>query len=313
MDLKLFMPIENNYRPEISIPNENIGYGVKIGQINWKREPKSDAVEIITDHYLKPRFLKSTFFNFPIGLILEPLEYLQISKRKIVKASTHLRHVLTYEDNLIEIDCNKFLPYYVGGSQIKGTEKLILNDKIEEISFVLSSKKITSGHKLRHKIVYNYAKEYNLKLFGNGISEFKERHVPFSPFKYSIVVENNNNKHLFTEKLVDCLLYKTIPIYYGGQKALEIFNPKGILYFSNQLELEKILNSIKFGSVNISEDIIKENQQIAFEYMFKELNIWNSLSKIKILNISEEITSDYINDKEKFLSGNASLSELLSL
>jgi hypothetical protein len=104
MDFKLYLPIENNYRPEISISNENIGYGVKIGQINWKREPKTEATEIITDLYLKARFLKSTYFSYPIGLILEPLEYLKISNRKIFKASKYLRYVLTYEDNLIEND-----------------------------------------------------------------------------------------------------------------------------------------------------------------------------------------------------------------
>jgi hypothetical protein len=55
---------------------------------------------------------------------------------------------------------------------------------------------------------------------------------------YSIVVESSSEPNYFTEKLIDCLVTKTIPIYWGCPNISEYFDtsywiePQNILMFN---------------------------------------------------------------------------------
>jgi hypothetical protein len=307
------MPIGNNYSPEQSIAGETIGGFIKMSPITWRRELDFIGPEIVTDVFLlNKKFMKKNFLSHSsIGLILEPLEYLKISPRKMVKYSANLSKVLTFEDSLLRSRNEKYVPYYVGGSMLKLEEKLKFNEKRNRISFVLSSKRITSGHKYRHKIASTLGQKFNLTLYGSGINNFNERHIPFSSFQYSVVVENGKNSHLFTEKLIDCLLHKTVPIYWGGSKVLEIFDPRGILVFDSIKELNEILTNIKEEKIIPNKEAIEENQIIAFNFISKELNIYQSLTKIGFLPNIEFHARDYLTDFKAFLAGDYNLAQVL--
>ena len=41
---------------------------------------------------------------------------------------------------------------------------------------------------------------------------------------YSVAVESSNEPNYFTEKLIDCLITKTIPIYWGCPNISEYFD-----------------------------------------------------------------------------------------
>jgi hypothetical protein len=41
---------------------------------------------------------------------------------------------------------------------------------------------------------------------------------------YSVVVESSNEQNYFTEKLIDCLITKTIPIYWGCPNISDFFD-----------------------------------------------------------------------------------------
>lgn len=49
----------------------------------------------------------------------------------------------------------------------------------------------------------------------------------FETFQYSFVIENSSQPNYFTEKLIDCLITKTIPIYYGCPNIEEFFDTSG--------------------------------------------------------------------------------------
>lgn len=313
MDMRLFLPIGNNYSPKESILNESIGAYIKMSPISWKRESNFVGPEVITDVYLlNKKFMKNQFDqDFAIGLLLEPLEYLGVSPRKFDKLSKNLSKVLTFEDSLLQNGSGRYFPYFVGGSMLKMNEKLIFDQRDSKVSFVLSSKRITSGHKLRHKIALDFSKRYRIDLFGSGINEFRERHIPYSSYNYSIVVENGMNSFLFTEKLIDCLLHKTVPIYWGGSKVLEVFNPDGILRFNSNRELNKILEAISNDSISLNLEAIEINQRKALEFISKELNIYKSFVDIGFLPDVPLSSIDFLDDPTGYLSGKVSLQEAL--
>jgi hypothetical protein len=49
----------------------------------------------------------------------------------------------------------------------------------------------------------------------------------FETYMFSIVIENSRQIHYFTEKIIDCLLTKTIPIYYGCPNISDYFDTSG--------------------------------------------------------------------------------------
>jgi hypothetical protein len=47
--------------------------------------------------------------------------------------------------------------------------------------------------------------------------------------KFSIIIENCKDKNYFSEKLIDCLLCKTIPIFWGCDNIGDFFDTRGFI------------------------------------------------------------------------------------
>jgi len=72
--------------------------------------------------------------------------------------------------------------------------------------------------------------------------------------KFSIIIENCKDKNYFSEKLIDCLLCKTIPIFWGCDNIGDFFDTRGfiickdaddIINKSNNLNIEKEYDKLK--------------------------------------------------------------------
>jgi hypothetical protein len=84
--------------------------------------------------------------------------------------------------------------------------------------------------------------------------------------KFSIAIENNKEKYYFSEKLVDCLLTKTIPIYWGCSEVGRFFDEKGIIIFDTFDELLMKINSIDEKTYDQMLPHVENNYRIALEY-----------------------------------------------
>jgi hypothetical protein len=62
--------------------------------------------------------------------------------------------------------------------------------------------------------------------------------------KFSIIIENSQEKNYFSEKLIDCLLTKTIPIYWGCPNITEYFDKDGFIFIKNKNDFLSQLNTI---------------------------------------------------------------------
>jgi hypothetical protein len=138
-----------------------------------------------------------------------------------------------------------------------------LHKKSKNISIVASSKTFLPGHKLRHEVISNFT---NIDLFGGGYNPIDNKITSLKEYKYQIVIENASIPGYFTEKIIDCFVTGTIPIYYGDPKIGEIFNINGIITFSNIEELKNILENPK----DIDEKYILENFEKSKEYILTE-------------------------------------------
>jgi hypothetical protein len=102
----------------------------------------------------------------------------------------------------------------------------------------------------------------------------------FRPFQYSLCIENSSRENYFSEKITDCILNKTIPIYWGCSNINEYFNEDGIIQVKNADEIIRTLNSLTPEYYQSKLDVIEENYNKAFEYKDYVGNIRDSILSI---------------------------------
>lgn len=101
-------------------------------------------------------------------------------------------------------------------------------EKKYDASCISSGKDIFSGHKKRLDFVrYLRAQLPSIHYFGfDGLPFLTDKTPGLAPFRFSIAIENSRMENYFTEKINDCFLMYTIPLYYGCTN-LDKFFPKG--------------------------------------------------------------------------------------
>lgn len=182
--------------------------------------------------------------------------------------------ILTHQDSLLSID-PRFRKYNFGGCWIKPDERDIYI-KSKNISIIASDKKDSQGHKLRHEVIRNFVPGTNTfdpkidGVFGRGYNYVKNKIDALKDFKYSIVIENEISDDWFTEKIIDCFVTGTIPIYWGTRNIYKYFNTDGILKFNTIHELEKVLLSANSTLYNMNMPAIRENFELAQKYVLPE-------------------------------------------
>lgn len=142
-----------------------------------------------------------------------------------------------------------------------------------QVSFITSSKVSTSGHRLRQEI---YEK---LPANINGMPVYKHRSPPYIPskralldeYQYFITPQNASQDNWFDDKIVDALIAKTIPLYWGCPNIGDFFNMDGILHFKTYDELLNLLGSLTPEYYGQHQAAIQDNFERALQYV----HIWH--------------------------------------
>jgi hypothetical protein len=138
-------------------------------------------------------------------------------------------------------------------------------------SIISSEKTELVGHRLRHQVIaWLKRKGHNVDVLGRGYKPFENKQEGLLPYTYSVVIENVQEPDYFTEKLLDCLLCGTIPIYWGAPNIATYFNVHGMVICNNLAELKDSIQILLQSSVGsklaISNVTIEHNRNIALAY-----------------------------------------------
>jgi hypothetical protein len=155
----------------------------------------------------------------------------------------------------------------------QGSKNAKKREKEFSVSFLRGNKLQSIGHAIRHEIFsrqeeIKVPKEFWTHLGDlNDFSTMKDtKEDSFGKYQFSICIENNSREGYFTEKITDCILCKTIPIYYGCSNIGQFYNPEGIIQFYNADQAIKFINTLTPDYYKDRLSIIEENYQRAFEY-----------------------------------------------
>lgn len=205
---------------------------------------------------------------------------------KIDEVSNKFTKVFSYNLSLInKIDNFVYVPH--GGTWLR-TEDIGLHDKTKNLSFIYSDKQWNLGHRIRHTFA-NFLKDKNYKVdhFGSGSNKPIEYKIEgLKNYRFSIVMENSIQDDYFTEKIIDCFLSGTIPIYWGSKNIEKYFDIDGII----------ILPGINEWGFDMEEsikilDTLDENY-----YISKISNVTNNFITAQKYIHPENIIINYINE-----------------
>jgi hypothetical protein len=164
-------------------------------------------------------------------------------------------------------------------------------EKKFEVSTLVGGKLLAPGHYLRQKLWY---KENKIKvpkkffLSGNygGVENYNNNPIlgkdksPLFDSQFHICIENVKRKNWFTEKIIDCLQTKTVPIYYGCPNIGDWFDTRGFIIVDSLDEIIESCNTLTPEKYNEMITYIEYN----FEESKKYVNIGERL-KNKILEL----------------------------
>lgn len=149
-----------------------------------------------------------------------------------------------------------------GGTSISPSPTPVPKTRL--VSMIASKKRVTPGHRLRHQVA-DWAKHSGvpLELFGRGFCPVDSVETALAPFRFSVVIENSRFPNYFSEKLIDCLLCRTIPIYWGDPQIASQFNPAGMIECQTAADLCRSLAECTSEQYEERLEAIEENVVIA--------------------------------------------------
>lgn len=146
----------------------------------------------------------------------------------------------------------------------EGTYQIYPKDKL--VSAIVSSKAFLPGHVKRLEFIK--AIQTKIDLFGRGMGrEIPSKIDALRDYMFSVAIENVScDDNYFSEKIMDCFLTGTVPIYHGCTNIGEFFDMRGILYFEKQEQLDEIIDSLTLEKYESMLEYVKINYEKAIQW-----------------------------------------------
>ena len=215
----------------------------------------------------------------------EPNEYFGIHDW-VIKNKDIFSFILTWDDKVLN-NCDNaiFLPF--GLSWFTPDQYNIDKKKVFEVAHLRGNLLKTYGHSLRYELLDRKNEIITpIKFFetygdrNDIVNARKGKEEVFGNPMFGVAIENTQHNGYFTEKIIDCFLQKTIPIYWGCSNIGEFFNIDGIITFTSVDNAIIQINNLDEDYYNTCLEAINENYKLAIQYINYPKNI-----KDKVLEI----------------------------
>lgn len=140
--------------------------------------------------------------------------------------------------------------------------------KDKNLSLIASAKKRLKGHKMRHKCVkWMRAKGTDVDVMGGGYQRFDVKADGLARYRFSVVIENSREENYFTEKIIDALLCRTVPIYWGCPNIGDYFDTSGMIVCEDMESLQQAIATVNEQEYEKRLKVIEANRTIASTYI----------------------------------------------
>ena len=185
-------------------------------------------------HYLPNRGSPAQF-----SLVMGEPSYIHAKHLRLLRWTwRRFYRVLTFHQSLVDSLPNaEFFPY---GTTWVPNWRDLSPEKTAMCSLIASAKRDSQGHKLRHDVV-DWVRDtgQDVQIMGRGYTPFEDKAHGLAPFRYSIVIENGREANYFTEKLLDTVFCRTVPIYWGCPNIDQFCDPSSIIICNSLDDIQR--------------------------------------------------------------------------
>lgn len=236
----------------------------------WDRKLQDNYLTVFTDQYLHEALGNGS--QHKVAVLFEPPVVSPEIYQFVEQHHDAFDYVCTFDERLL--GKGNFVYYPYGTTWIHEGYRGVYT-KVKNLSMVASDKRFTHGQRLRHAVADRFRSNIE-GLFGRGYNPIQNKVDGLAHYRYSIAVENCDINSYFSEKLMDCFLTGTVPIYWGFPKVLEFFDPEGIILFKDPVELDRVISTLSEDDYQMRLPAVQRNFERAQEYISFEKHLWET-------------------------------------
>ena len=176
------------------------------------------------------------------------------------------KRVFTHDISLLPLS-NIFCLYKSGKSFISEKDAKIY-PKTKLISIVASNKLLCPAHYYRAEIVQKFKDKCDL--YGRGYNPIDDKLDALKDYCFSIAMENGNYPNMVSEKISDCFMAGTIPVFYGIDNIGDFYNEEGIIKLDKNFKIEDLSFDLYNSKIKAVKDNFNRavNQLVIEDYIY---------------------------------------------
>jgi len=229
----------------------------------------------------------------------------RLSNDYIISKQDQFELILTCDHILLE-KCKKAVMFPFGMTWINKEDwEVCQTNKKFFITMICGGKNSMQGHRFRQEVWAAQDKIKTPKTFYKSavstppgfemnpplLSDLPSKRAAFIGAMYHICIENACDKNYFSEKLMDCFVTKTVPIYWGCENIFEYFDYQGMIICSGPNHVIYEANNVSPAKYERMMPHIEENfkraqqyvrpmaervQEVIFNYVWKMNPLWKA-------------------------------------
>ena len=235
-----------------------------------------------------------------IGFAHEPIKFLNLSTQFIEYAKNHIKA------DYIGDKFNLPAPFIEGQGFLWRLPVLDYLPKKEQVmSIMVSHKNDAPGHRYRHKLVQAILKtNLPIDIWGNGTKFYNklgdsrvktdfpwsEINKMYEPYKFHIAIENFTTPYYMSEKVLNCFICSTMPIYWGCQNIGNYINNENIISLTKNLDKDEDLDKKITKDIELLKNICDNPDKYYNPIDIKDSKLNNLLNIFEFLEDKFNLT-----------------------
>jgi hypothetical protein len=271
--------------------------GMRWGEFIFTEEDIDECDYLVILDYPKDDFSIKVNKNNILHLCLEP-------PNEISKYRQYANKNVKWIFNQLDIKKNNILSHGALPWHIDKNFDFLNNLKVDDLNkenkivWITSNQRASKGHNVRMNFLDSIKELPFVALYGRGINPINDKWEVLNQSKYAIAYENFQNDNYWTEKIIDCYLSFTMPLYFGCNSIENFFPKNSFIQIDPQdkhidLFLKEIVASKKWEE-NL-DAIIKARELVLHKYQLFPFLCHQ-------INSLEAINGAYLSSKKEVVS-----------
>jgi hypothetical protein len=181
-------------------------------------------------------------------------------------------------------------------------------NKENKIVWITSNQRSSKGHNMRMDFFDRIKELPFVNLYGRGINPVNDKWDVLKTSKYAIAYENFQNDYYWTEKIIDCYLSYTMPLYFGCNTIENYFPENSFIQIDPKdrhidLFLKEIVTSTKWeeniDAIAKARALVLNEYQL-FPFLYNQIHSLELKKEVGLLCPKEQVSfvggDDYFNN-----------------